>query len=323
MRPRVHRSLLGWDLRPLLAALDVDRHLPLMGGTTAAADLAAALDALVGGPVAAADGGGGGGGGSSAPVEVTASDRAAAESLQRALVAAGGFGSLVKVMQHRGLSAHARAAALSTTHQLLAALGGERAVKDAFAAAGGPSALAAALRRPELPLAARGRAAGCLHLWMAPEAPRAAQTRRSGSPLRGQQLQQQRPPGSAASGASEAHPLSAASAGTGGIRGESRGTDGGAGAATAAATRPATSASVAANSPPADRAAAISSRRLATATPSGFRAVASRGGGQGGLAGVVAAGGEWSCEAQQAVLARVSAVAEVRRVCAMSFACTC
>jgi len=222
----VHRALLSsWDLGHLLACLDSNHKLPLEGGCNAITDTAALLEILVGGPVqtaAEAAASSKGGAAVGPPVEVTAADRAATEALQRALVAAGGFAALVKVLQHRGVGSRARASALSVMHQLMAGLGAEPPVKDALAAAGAISALVAALRRRELTLLARSHAASCLYQWMAPE--------QAGlqAAAAGRQHRSTSPPRTAASGASvQQRPLSGVSAGAAGagLRGESRGSE--------------------------------------------------------------------------------------------------
>lgn len=158
-KPRVLRSVKDWDLRPLLDACVICKYVGAHGSRGAGIDAMQALSCLV--ATSGSDG-----------EPCTSQDVAAAETVQRAIVTAGGLPTLLSVARSNGPPLSAGYCACAILH-MFKTIGPEMSVP--FALHNGVVAMVRILLNPYVSLEHRAAAAGNLWHFMVPNE-RLAQT---------------------------------------------------------------------------------------------------------------------------------------------------
>lgn len=151
-KPRVLKAVKDWDLRPVLDACVIRQYVGTHGSRGAGIDAIQALSHLV--ATTAADG-----------QPSTPQDAAAAELVQRAILAAGGLPTLLSVASSNGPPLSAGYCACAILH-IFKTLGPE--ISDSFAAHRGVTAMVRILSNPYVSLEHRASAAGNLWHFMVP-----------------------------------------------------------------------------------------------------------------------------------------------------------
>lgn len=151
-KPRVLRAVKDWDLRPLLDACVIRRYVGTHGARWAGIDAMQALSHLV--DECGTD-----------TQPCTLQDAAAAETVQRAIMAAAGLPTLVSVASSNGPPLSAGYCACTILH-MFKTIGPE--ISAIFAQQGGVSAMVRILSNPYVSLEHRAAAAGNLWHFMVP-----------------------------------------------------------------------------------------------------------------------------------------------------------